>query len=139
MSYEDFLRRKAQSDEYMGFDPVFMPDAAFDFQKYLIDWSVRKGRAANFDDCGLGKTLMQLSTGENIVRKKNKAVLLLTPIAVSKQTIAEGEKFGIELKKSYYDQAVLNMPKLRTLVNEQTLEIFETYDENAIGIDVSSC
>lgn len=46
---------------------------------------------------------------------------------------------GIELKKSYYDQAVLNMPKLRTLVNEQTLEIFETYDENAQGIDVSSC
>lgn len=100
MKYEDFLRRKAQSDKYMGFDPVFMPDAAFDFQKYLIDWSVRKGRAANFDDCGLGKTLMQLSTGENIVRKKNKPVLLLTPIAVSKQTIAEGEKFGIEAFKA---------------------------------------
>ena len=46
---------------------------------------------------------------------------------------------GIELKKSYYDQAVLNMPKLRTLINEQTLDIFETYDENAPGIDVSSC
>lgn len=51
-----------------------------------------------------------------------------------------GRKFvGSELKPSYFKMAINNLPKLRTLVNEQTLEIFETYDENAPGIDVSSC
>lgn len=51
-----------------------------------------------------------------------------------------GRKFvGSELKPSYFKMAINNLPKLRTLVNEQTLDIFETYDENAIGIDVSSC
>lgn len=95
-----FLESKAQSDKYEGFDPVFMPDAAFDFQKYLIDWSLRKGRAANFDDCGLGKTLMELTVAENIVRKRNKPVLLLTPLAVSGQTIREAEKFGMEARKA---------------------------------------
>jgi len=42
---------------------------------------------------------------------------------------------GIELKRSYFEQAILNMPKLRTLVNEETLEIIETYDENAPGVE----
>jgi hypothetical protein len=100
MEYSEFLESKAQSDKYEGFDPVFMPDSAFDFQQYLIDWSLRKGRAANFDDCGLGKTLMQLVVAENIVRKRNKAVLLLTPLAVSQQTIKEASKFGMEARKA---------------------------------------
>lgn len=128
MLYDDFLAKKAQSDIYSGFDPVFMPDCAFDFQKYLIDWSVRKGRAANFDDCGLGKTLMQLSVGENIVRKKNKPVLLLTPLAVSQQTIAEGEKFGIEAFKA-------DPNNIRTGINVTNYEQLHKFDpNNFIGV-----
>jgi hypothetical protein len=53
-----------------------------------------KGRSAIFADCGLGKTPMQLVWAENIVRKTNGNVLILTPLAVSYQTIKEGEKFG---------------------------------------------
>jgi hypothetical protein len=60
MNYEEFLERKSQSGAMMGFDPVWMPDMLFDFQKALVEWATRKGRAAIFADCGLGKTLMQL-------------------------------------------------------------------------------
>lgn len=134
MNYEAFLERKSQSDIYTGFDPVFMPDATFEFQKYLIDWSLRKGRAANFDDCGLGKTLMQLTFGENIVRKFNQPVLLLAPLAVSPQTIAEGEKFGIPVYKAAPDKIVKGI----NIINYEQLSKYNPDDFRAVICDESS-
>lgn len=57
MSYQEFIQRKAQLDSYSGFEPLWMPDFLFDFQQSLVDWSIRKGKAALFEDCGLGKAL----------------------------------------------------------------------------------
>lgn len=94
--YEAFLETKTQLDGDAGFDPSFVPDAAFDFQRALIEWSVRKGRGAIFADCGMGKTLAQLAWAENVHRKTNRPVLILTPLAVAPQTIEEGAKFGID-------------------------------------------
>ena len=51
--YAEFIERKSQSAANSGFDPVFMPDFLFDFQKALTEWATRKGRAAIFADCGL--------------------------------------------------------------------------------------
>jgi len=93
--YNAFLERKKQYGADVGFAPLFMPDYLFDFQKHLVDWALRKGRAALFADCGLGKTPMQLVWAENIRRKTKKDVLILTPLAVSRQTIRESEKFNI--------------------------------------------
>ena len=53
MDYEQFLERKTQLGGDHGFDPVWMPDMLFDFQKSLAEWSLLKGRAAVFADCGL--------------------------------------------------------------------------------------
>ncbi len=94
--YQAFLEKKSQQAGDDGFDPVWMPDWLYDFQQHLVEWSLRKGRAAIFADCGLGKTPMQLVWAENVVRKTNGRVLILTPLAVSRQTMREGEKFGIE-------------------------------------------
>ena len=99
-SYEEFLRQKSQFDGDHGFRPLFMPDFLYDFQKALVDWAIRKGRGAIFADCGLGKTPMQLVWAENVVRKTNKPVLIITPLAVSTQTVREGVKFGIECSRS---------------------------------------
>lgn len=100
MEYQEFLKSKSQLGGQFGFDPVWMPDFLFDFQKHLVEWSILKGRSAIFADCGLGKTPMQLVWAQNIVQHTNKPVLILTPLAVSSQTIREGEKFGIECVKS---------------------------------------
>jgi hypothetical protein len=91
--YQSFLIHKAQANTQHGFAPLWMPDCLFDFQKYFVDWAIRQGRAALFEDCGLGKTLQQLVWGENVVRHTNKPVLLTTPLAVSGQTLAEAETF----------------------------------------------
>lgn len=99
-AYQQFLENKAQRGADAGFDPLWIPDFLFDFQKSLVEWAVRKGRGAIFADCGLGKTPMQLVWAENVVRKTGGNVLILTPLAVSDQTVAEAEKFGIEAKRS---------------------------------------
>ena len=98
--YHKFLHVKSQLADGVGFEPLWLPDFLFDFQRYLCDWSIRKGRAAIFADCGLGKTPMQLVWAENVVRYTNKPVLVLSPLAVGPQTIAEGRKFGIEVRQS---------------------------------------
>lgn len=97
-NYDEFLDSKRQLDWNDGFEPLWLPDSLFDFQLSLTEWAIRKGRAALFADCGMGKTLMQLVWAENIVRKTGKNVLILTPLAVHAQTIREAEKFGIEAR-----------------------------------------
>lgn len=102
-TYHEFLQGKQQDTGFYGFDANYLPDCLFDFQKHLISWSLRKGRSALFEDCGLGKTLQQLVWSENVVRHTNGKVLVLTPLAVSEQTVHEGYKFGIECHKSSGD------------------------------------
>ena len=93
--YQDFLKRKKHSTGDFGFDPIWMPESAFDFQKYIIEKAVRKGRIGIFADTGLGKTLIQIAIAENIIRKTNKRVLILTPLAVAFQFIDEAERIGV--------------------------------------------
>jgi hypothetical protein len=93
--YQDFLRRKTHSIGNFGFEPVWMPESAFDFQEHIIAKAVRKGRIGMFADTGLGKTVLQLSIAENIIRYTNKRVLILTPLAVAFQFINEAERIGI--------------------------------------------
>jgi len=94
--YRDFLREKSQSGQNLGFEPIWLPDFMFDFQRSLVEWSLRKGRSAIFADCGMGKTLMQLVWSENVVRHTGRPVLIVTPLAVSHQTVREAAKFQIE-------------------------------------------
>ena len=94
--YLEFLKQKQQLIGEFGFDPVWMPDGAFDFQQEVISRATRKGRIGIFADTGLGKTLIQLSVAENIVRKTNGNVLILTPLAVAFQFIKEANRIGID-------------------------------------------
>jgi hypothetical protein len=134
MEYQEFLHRKMHEGADHGFDPVFMPDSLFDFQRELVNWSVRKGRAAMFADCGMGKTPMQLAWAENMARKTGKPTLILTPLAVSGQTIREGEKFGIECERSVDG----SRPSMITITNYEKLHHFDSSKFGAVVCDESS-
>jgi hypothetical protein len=56
VTYAEFLARKAQLANGGGFEPTHLPDYLFPFQRLLVDWAVRQGRAALFADCGMGKS-----------------------------------------------------------------------------------
>lgn len=99
-TYRAFLAEKRHASRRVGFAPVYQPAYLYDFQALLLDWSVRKGCAAIFADCGLGKTPIQLAWGQNIVERTNRPVLALTPLAVSSQTLREADKFGIPAVRS---------------------------------------
>lgn len=100
MDYQSFLETKSHLSGDDGFDPSFMPKEIFGFQENLVTWALRKGRAAIFADTGLGKSLMQLTWAENVIRRENKPVIVLTPLAVNAQIVREGEKFGIECRRN---------------------------------------
>lgn len=134
--YQQFLKRKAQSEHYGGFEPLWMPDSLFDFQAALTEWAIRKGKAAIFADCGLGKTLMQLVWAQNVAEHENGAVLILTPLAVAQQTIKEAAKFGIEATRSAGERDLLGARIIVT--NYEKLHHFNHYDFVGIVCDESS-
>lgn len=136
MEYAEFLERKQQRAPDHGFDPLWMPDELFDFQRALVEWAQRKGRAALFADCGLGKTPMQLTWAENVVRKTNGRVLILTPLAVGAQTVREGEKFGIEAYQSRDGKWPAG--KHIIVTNYEKLHLFNAGDFTSCVCDESS-
>lgn len=132
--YNSFLDAKTHHNEMHGFDPVWMPSFLIDFQQSLVDWATRKGRSAIFADCGLGKTPMQLVWAENVVRKTNGRVLILTPLAVGAQTIRESEKFGIEAHRSWKGE----LPGNIVIANYERLHRFNAADFVGCVCDESS-
>lgn len=111
-----------------------MPESAFPFQRDLIEWSVRKGRAALFADCGMGKTLMQLAWAENVAAHSCGRVLILTPLAVSHQTVAEATKFGIEASRSNAGELTTSI----VVTNYERLHHFNPADFVGVVCDESS-
>jgi len=100
MTLTQLIEKKRHAYEDAGFNPVFMPEQLFDFQRALVEWAVKKGRAAIFADCGLGKSAMQMTFAQNVAQKTNGSVLVLTPLAVAPQMVEEAAKFGIEATRS---------------------------------------
>jgi len=98
--YAAFLRRRSQAGAACGFEPSWLPDFLFDFQRHLVEWAVRRGRAAIFASCGLGKTPMFLVWAENVVRHTGRPVLAVTTLGDCDQTLREAEKFRVEAVRS---------------------------------------
>ena len=97
MNYQEFLKTKQKEHIQSGFDAENLNPNLFPFQQFIVKRALKAGKYAIFADCGLGKTLMQLSWAEQVANKTNKKVLILAPLAVKGQTIKEANKFGIDL------------------------------------------
>ena len=99
MDYNIFLENKSVVDRKSGFKVSLskLNSMLFDWQKVVTRWSIARGRAALFEDCGLGKTPQQLEWANQINKKTDSPILILAPLAVSEQTKREGDKFGIDV------------------------------------------
>ena len=135
MDYEKFIQSKKHTLGDHGFDPVWMPDCAFDFQQHIITKAVRKGRMGVFADTGLGKTLLQLSIAENVVRKTNGRVLILTPLAVAFQFVDEASRIGIGDIAHSKDGTI--KAKI-TVCNYERLHLLNPNDFECVMLDESS-
>ncbi len=99
MDYSEFLENKKMVDVPTGLSEVpELNPMLFDFQKDIVRWALKRGRACIFSECGTGKTIMQLTWAHHVAEYTGGAVLIIAPLAVSTQTIREGHKFGIGVK-----------------------------------------
>ena len=132
MTYDDFLNSKAVQacDTGLGQVPD-LSECLMDFQRDIVGWALRKGRAAIFADCGMGKTIMQLEWAMRVPGR----VLVVAPLAVAKQTVAEGEKFGIACEYAKYPaETDCNI----VVTNYERLGNFDADDFAGVVLDESS-
>lgn len=127
-SYKDFLASKTVSIQPSGFDVESLNTSLFQFQRDIDRWAIARGRVGIFADCGLGKTPMQLEWAEKVTAKLNKPVLILAPLAVSRQTEREGKKFGIKVKS-----VVSGMEIKKTGVFVTNYEKLQHFDPSVFG------
>lgn len=134
MSYAEFLasKRRVEGPGGMSVSASTLHPGLYPFQAALVRWAVRKGRAALFCDCGLGKTIMQVEWA----RALNMRTLILAPLCVAEQTVAEALKFGIEVR--YARNAVEAIGAKLVITNYERLEDFDLSEYRAVVLDESS-
>lgn len=94
--YQTFLDSKSILAKPRGMSDVpQLCRALKPFQSAIVAWALKRGRAALFEGTGLGKTLQQLAWARTVADHEMEPVLVLTPLAVAEQTVAEAAKFGI--------------------------------------------
>ncbi len=143
MDYKQFLERKRVSAPVVGFEiagqevnPKLLP-----FQRDIVRWALRIGRAAIFADCGLGKTPMQLEWSHHVSLETGKPVLILTPLAVASQTLREAVKFDYTnavICESAEELAKLDRRVLIVITNYQKLHKFDPSVFGGVVLDESS-
>lgn len=135
-SYAEFLENKSRTAPPVGFDPVApMPQVIKPFQRDIVTWACRRGRAAIFAGTGLGKTIQELSWASQVVDHTGGRVLIFTPLAVAEQTVAEAKKFGIEGVAYAPDDASITTPIVVT--NYDRRQHFDVSDFAGVVLDES--
>ncbi len=135
MKYDQFLATKALSDVATGLSTVpALNPALFDYQRDIVTWALRRGRAAVFADCGLGKTPMQLEWAHVVANATNGAVLILAPLAVAEQTEREARKFDIDARYLRQDDGYNGV----IVTNYEMLEHFDVRRFAGVVLDESS-
>jgi len=103
MTYQEFIKRKLLRIDDSGFEAQRLNPLLFDFQQFIVQTAIRKGKYAIFADCGLGKTFMQLEWASQVVLHTGQSVLILCPLAVAGQTVKEGARFGYSVCRHIED------------------------------------
>jgi DNA modification methylase len=134
--YDKFINSKNKIVNAIGFEPLEIIAPLFDWQRCIVNWAVKTGRCALFEDCGLGKTAQQLEWASQVHRFTRKSVLILTPLSVARQTEREARKFGIAAKVAESCQDITEDGIWIT--NYEKLEHFDCSIFSGVVLDESS-
>lgn len=133
ISYNDFVESKIQTVQKSGFtDRLPINSMLFDWQNRVVNWALEAGRAALFEDCGLGKTAQQLEWARQVAGVTGKPVMILAPLAVAAQTIREGVKFGVKVTHARQPEDVGSDGIYIT--NYERIELFEDVIPRLSGV-----
>ena len=136
--YQEFLKSKSKKVKSTGFevDKESLNPCMYDYQKDVVAFCLKKGKANIFSDCGTGKTIMQLEWIDQVLKHTGGKGLILAPLAVADQTFNEAEKFGYENVKVVKDQS--ECIDGINITNYEKLSHFDGGSFNAIVLDESS-
>lgn len=133
--YEQFIKSKLRADIASGFDCDVPVGPLFDFQAACVKWALKRGRAALFEDTGLGKTFQQATWANEVHKHTGGNVLIVAPLCVALQTVEEAAKIGITIKYCRDDDAV--EPGI-TITNYEMIEHFDLDSFVGVVLDESS-
>lgn len=134
-TYESFIASKQFTVNQSGFDCESLNPMLFEYQRDLVRWALKLGKAALFTMTGTGKTFMQVEWAHRVQLKTGGKVLILAPLAVSVQTVKEAQKLGISIK------LVANQSECSdgiNITNYEKLEHFTPSEFAGIVLDESS-
>ncbi len=136
MQYEKFIESKTKLHRKKGLSVSEndMHNKLFKYQKDLVRFALNNSKAGIFTTTGTGKTFMQLEWARQIYNKTGSNVLILTPLAVSEQTIKEGIKIDVEvnsIKKNGHKNGI-------NIINYEQLHKINIKDYNAVVLDEAS-
>ena len=137
--YSEFIATKQRRVESFGFDVELagINPSLFDWQKRAVQWAVKRGRSALFEECGLGKTLQQLEWARIVFDNCRLPVVVHCPVGVRKQTKREAEKFGISAPVAIVDEPEDVIAGIN-LINYEKLHKFDASVFGGVVLDESS-
>lgn len=138
MDYAAFLDGKRLIAAASGFaiDADALSPKLFPFQRDVTRWAIRRGRAAIWEDCGLGKTWQALEWSRLVAAHTSADILILAPLAVAQQFRDEGQKIGIDVT------VCREASDLRPGINVTNYDRLAKFDPRRFGgvvLDESSC
>lgn len=134
MRYSEFIQKKLKQSKESGFyvsDDKLNP-ILFDFQRFIVQKALKAGKYAIFSECGTGKTFMQVEWAKHVNSYTQRPVLILCPLAVSAQTIEEGNKLGVTISRDF------NIKSGVYISNYEQLDNIDTSIFSGIVLDESS-
>lgn len=137
MEYQEFIDKKIITVPNAGVDVDYcnLNPMLFDWQRDVVRWAIKKGRCAIFASCGLGKTPMQLEWANHVNTETGMPVLIVAPLAVSIQTVNEGRKFGIDVKRCRTQKDIVNGINI---TNYEMIDHFDEAEFSGVVLDESS-
>ena len=138
-AYREFIASKQIYVKPFGFDVPrgLLNKSLFDWQARVVQWALKRGRAALFEDTGLGKTLQQLAWAEMVHNHTGQPVVIHTPVGVRHQTQREAVKFAIDCKVEVVDDAYAIVDGIN-LVNYEKMHKFDASIWGGVVLDESS-
>ncbi len=134
--YESFLARKRIVSAPQGIsNPPELHASLFPFQRDVVRWALRRGRAALFEDCGLGKSRQAIEWARVCCQHTDGNSLIITPLAVAEQFVREGREIGVTITHCRESSDV--RPGLN-VTNYERFDRFSAPNFTSVVIDESS-
>lgn len=135
-AYRDLVARSIVRHEARGIARRMMPAPIRVDQRHAVDFALDKGSAALFLDTGMGKSLCAFTWSDNVASEAGLPVLMLAPLGVTAQHLAEARKFGFDDVRIVRDASGVG-PGLN-LCNYERLHLFDPARFGGIVLDESS-